>query len=290
MAMPAVSVVIPTYIDTGTGVNFLDIQLGALGRQDYGERFEVIVADNGSPVALSEHLAGHPLRERLGLRYLHAAEIRGAAFARNRGAEVASGEILLFCDHDDRVYPDWISRLVEFLETGYDLVSCALEGRSLNPGGLRVAADIPEPDAFQPVGVLAPVVVGASMACRAAVYRKVGGLDVTYPANEDVEFGFRVHRAGYRVGYLAAALVAYRYRHGFRPALRQGYPRGLGLARLHADFPGYGLPEIRLPVVLKELWSVTLARGVAAEERGLLLGLLAGQLRGGLRHRTLRMR
>ncbi|MBF6174750.1 glycosyltransferase [Nocardia blacklockiae] len=290
MVLPSVSVVIPTYVTTAQDVNYLDIQLDALAEQDYAGSLEVVVADNGSPVAMREHILGHRLRARLRLRWVDAAQVRGAAHARNAGAEAADGEILLFCDHDDRVTREWASRLVEFLDTGYDLVSSAVEGRSLNPGAARVAAEIPEPDAFQPVNAPVPVVVGCSMACRAAVFRKVGGLDVGYPANEDVEFGFRVHRAGFRVGYLPAALVAYRYRHGFRAGLRQGWARGRGLARLHADFPGNGLPALRLPVILRELSSVALARKVAGEERGLLLGLLAGQLLGGLRRGTLRFR
>ncbi|WP_280386475.1 glycosyltransferase [Nocardia wallacei] len=290
MTVRSVSVVIPAHVTTAESREFLDVQLAALAEQDYSGPFEVIIADNGSPIGLRDHIAGHSLRERLDLRYVDASGQRGAAFARNTGADAANGEILLCCDHDDRVYPDWIRRLVEFLDTGYDLVSCAVEGRSLNRDNPRTVADMAEPEAFQPPGVVVPIVLGGSMACRAEVYRKVGGVDVTYPANEDVEFGWRVHRQGYRVGYLPAALVAYRYRPGFRAGLRQGRARGLGLARLNAEYPGNGLPEIRLPIVLRDLVRVGTARGLAGEERGLLLGILIGQLRGGLRHRTLRWR
>ncbi|WP_024799646.1 glycosyltransferase family 2 protein [Nocardia sp. BMG51109] len=285
-----VSVVVPAHVTSIESRKLLDVELDALAGQDHSGSFEVIVADNDSPVGLREHIEGHSLRDRLNLRYVDASGARGAAHARNVGAEQASGEILLFCDHDDWVYPEWMRRLIAFLETGYDLVSSAVEGRTLNRHNPRKVAEVPPPESFQPAGVAVPVVVAGSMACRAEVYRKTGGLDETYPANEDVEFGWRVHRQGYRVGYLPAALVAYRYRRGFRAGLRQGRPRGRGLARLHADYPGNGLPEIHLPILLRDLMGLTVARGLTGEERGLLMGILLGQLTGGLRHRTLHWR
>lgn len=197
------------------------------------------------------------------------------------------GEVLLFCDHDDRVYPNWVSRMVEFLDAGYDLTCSAIEGDSLNVKHPRRVANIPAPDKFQPPGVYAPVIIGTSMACRAEVYRKLGGQDVSYAANEDLEFGWRAHREGYRLGYLAEALVAYRYRAGFRPGYRQGRSRGIGLARLHAEFPKNGLPEIHLPEVLLRMIRLPFTRGLAAEERGLMIGLAVGQFRGGFRYRTM---
>ncbi|MFI6168135.1 glycosyltransferase [Nocardia sp. NPDC051052] len=287
MAERSVSIVIPAYIGTADGRDLLDIQLGALTRQDYPGEFDVVIADNGSPIDVRGHIESHPLRERLKLRYVDASGGPGAAFARNVGASSALGEVLLFCDHDDRAYPNWVSRMVEFLDEGYDLTCSAIEGDSLNAEHPRRVANIPAPDQFQPPGVYAPVIIGTSMACRAEVYRKLGGQDVSYAANEDLEFGWRAHREGYRLGYLAEALVAYRYRRGFRPGYRQGRSRGLGLARLNAEFPNNGLPELHLPEVLLRMIRLPFTRGLVAEERGLMIGLAVGQFRGGFRYRTM---
>ncbi|MEV6554681.1 glycosyltransferase family A protein [Nocardia sp. NPDC051756] len=283
----SVSIVIPTYIGTAEGRDLLDVQLDALTRQDYRGEFDVLIADNGSPVDVQAHIESHAARDRLGLRYVDASGTSGAAFARNVGAGQATGETLLFCDHDDRAHPNWISRMVGFLDEGYDLTCSAIEGDSLNAEHPRHVANIPAPDQFQPPGVYAPVIVGTSMACRAEVYRKLGGQDVSYAANEDLEFGWRAHREGYRLGYLAEALVAYRYRQGFRPGYRQGRSRGIGLARLHAEFPKNGLPEIHLPEVMLRMIRLPFTRGLVPEERGLMIGLAVGQFRGGLRYRTM---
>ncbi|PXX64117.1 glycosyl transferase family 2 [Nocardia tenerifensis] len=283
----SVSIVIPTYIGTAESRDLLDVQLDALTRQDYRGKFDVVIADNGSPIDVRTHIENHPARNRLKVEWIDASGASGAAFARNAGADRASGEILLFCDHDDRVYPNWVSRMVEFIDEGYDLTCSAVEGDSLNAENPRRVAAIPAPDKFQPPGVYASVIIGTSMACRAEVYRKLGGQDVSFAANEDLEFGWRAHREGYRLGYLPEALVAYRYRRGFRPGYRQGRSRGIGLARLNAEFPGNGLPEIHLPEVLLRMIRLPFTRGLAAEERGLMIGLAVGQFRGGLRHRTM---
>ncbi|MFI6999643.1 glycosyltransferase [Nocardia sp. NPDC050175] len=287
MTERSVSIVIPTYVATAEGRDLLDIQLDALARQDYPGEFDVVIADNGSPVDVRVHIENHQVRDRLKLQYVDASGRSGAAFARNVGAGSATGEVLLFCDHDDRAYPSWISRMVEFLDEGYDLTCSAIEGDSLNADHPRLVANIPAPDQFQPLGVYAPVIIGTSMACRAEVYRKLGGQDVSYAANEDLEFGWRAHREGYRLGYLAEALVAYRYRRGFRPGYRQGRSRGLGLARLNGEFPKNGLPEIHLPEVLLRMIRLPFTRGLVAEERGLMIGLAVGQFRGGFRHHTM---
>ncbi|WP_280235445.1 glycosyltransferase [Nocardia cyriacigeorgica] len=287
---PAISVVIPAYITGDAGLAQLDEQLAALAAQDHDGEFEVIVVDNHNLTGLAGHLEAHAHRARLNLRYVAAAEIPSAAYARNAGAEQAAGELLLFCDHDDRVHPDWMRRMVEFLDEGYDLICSAVEGASLNAQHRRGIAEIPAPENFQPVGVFAPVIVGTSMGCRAAVYRKLGGMDVTYPANEDLAFGWHAHREGFRTGYLSEALVAYRYRRGFLPGFRQGRARGIGLARLEAEFPENGLPLIRLPEVSVRILRLAFTLGLTGEERGLLMGVAVGQLGGGLRYRTLRWR
>ncbi|WP_405166005.1 glycosyltransferase family 2 protein [Nocardia sp. NBC_01499] len=288
MTERSVSIVIPTYIGTAEGLDFLDVQLDALTCQDYVGDFDVVIADNGSPLDVKVHLDNHPTSDRLKLQYVDASGTQGAAFARNVGADSAAGEILLFCDHDDRAYPTWVSHLVAFLNEGYDLVCSAVEGDSLNTDNPRHVANVPAPDKFQPVGLYAPVIAGGSMACRAEVYRKLGGQDVTYVANEDLEFGWRAHREGYRTGYLPEALLAYRYRQGFRPGYRQGRTRGLALTRISVEFPDSGFPEIHLPEVVLRMIRLPFTRGLVPEERGLMIGLAVGQFRGALRHRTMR--
>lgn len=276
---PAVSVVIPTRNRS----NLIDVQLVALARQQYEGAIEVIVADNGSTDGTAEHILGHPLREQLSMRYVDASAQRGVSYARNTGADHASTEILLFCDDDDRVHQNWISGMVEFLESDHDVVGSAVEISTLNDRQQKWKPTAP------PKPFYAPALSGCSLACRAPVYRKLGGMDLTWESNEDVQFGWRAHRDGFRVAWLADELVAYRTRNTFKASYRQGRARAIGVERMKAEFPEHGLGSVRLVWSVLGLCRYALTPRLPAEERGLLFGFLVGGIIGGLRYRTLKL-
>lgn len=278
-----VSVVIPVY-NPG---DMLYVQLRALAAQDYDGEFEVVLADNGSTDGITAGLPQHELNDQLNLRVIDASDARGPSHARNVGARHATGSLLLFCDQDDEVHVDWVRRMVEFSD-GYDLFSSAIEGDTLNTETTRVAAPIPTPDKFQPPGAASPVVVGCSLGARAEVYEQLGGMDVTYEANHDVELGWRAHREGFTVGYLPEALVAYRYRTTFSSGYRQGIIRGVELARLRVDFPDSGMPDVRVSQLLLNFAGLATSLRMPGEERGLLAGIAVGSLRGARRYGVLR--
>ncbi len=101
---PAVSVVVPCY----GGQDQLDRVLEALAGQTHpGHRLEVIIADDGSPVAPDLSAAGA-----LDVQLVQQPD-RGfrAAAARNLGARAAGGEVLLFLDQDTVPEPDYVAAL-----------------------------------------------------------------------------------------------------------------------------------------------------------------------------------
>ena len=80
-------------------------------------RFEVIVVDDGGPDYLEPVLA--EFRDRLQLRLITQAN-RGPGAARNAGAAVANGRLLVFIDDDCVPAERWLSALVRVLETHPD--------------------------------------------------------------------------------------------------------------------------------------------------------------------------
>ena len=82
----------------------LDVQ--TLPTNDY----EVIVVDDGSTDATASLVASFHRA-----RYIFIPHA-GAAAARNRGASVARGDILLFTDADCEPQPDWIERMLGAFE------------------------------------------------------------------------------------------------------------------------------------------------------------------------------
>lgn len=77
---------------------------------------QLIVVDQNSDHASRERveaLYSHsPTSARVCLSYLHDPGVPGAAVARNRGMDVANGEILLFLDDDMEPEPDFIEQLL----------------------------------------------------------------------------------------------------------------------------------------------------------------------------------
>ena len=96
----AATVVVPVY----NGLPLVLDQLAALARQQFDLCWEVVLADNGS----TDELLRRPLHWRTNfhrLRIVDASSVRGPAHARNSGASVARGDLLLFCDADDVADP-----------------------------------------------------------------------------------------------------------------------------------------------------------------------------------------
>lgn len=96
--MPKVSVIIPAYHHA----EFIGAAIDSVLAQTYRD-FEIIVVNDGSPDQTGEVL--RPYIESGQIRY-HWQENQGVAAARNRGVEMAEGELLAFLDDDDQWLPD----------------------------------------------------------------------------------------------------------------------------------------------------------------------------------------
>lgn len=232
--------------------------LDAIAAQDWpAASVEVIVADNGSTDRTAEVVGG--LSRRRGapfVRYLYVAE-PGKSVAVNQALALASGDLLALTDDDVRPEPSWLRALATaFDETGADFVA----------GRIRPVWESPPPAWLSPslYGVLAVpdngteriditadhhqvVPIGANMAVRRSVVRRIGGLRVdlgklegTLRTGEDHEFFLRMLHNGCRGVYEPGAVVHHRvgaerlHRSYFRQWLHQN---GRDVARLEADYP-----------------------------------------------------
>jgi len=97
---PAVSVVMPTF----NKARFLELTLASWCHQVFGN-FEIVVADDGSTDDTRAVLAS--FADRLPLTVIHA-ENGGRAVARNRALARARGDLVVFCDDDRLVHPEFL--------------------------------------------------------------------------------------------------------------------------------------------------------------------------------------
>jgi FMN phosphatase YigB (HAD superfamily) len=94
---PRFSLVLPTY---NSQRDHLDAQLASISSQDFAS-WECVVVDDGSTApGLHEHLSGWSARDaRINLRFRERNG--GICAATNDALDVATGEYVIFCDHDD---------------------------------------------------------------------------------------------------------------------------------------------------------------------------------------------
>ncbi len=116
-----VSVIIPTY----NRRSYLRDCLAALAEQNLLPR-EVIVVDDGSTDGTPEFLAGYSDRASPPFAFKYARQSNsGPAAARNRGLDLAEGELIVFLGDDMMAAPDWLENHVNaHRERGFSCAVC----------------------------------------------------------------------------------------------------------------------------------------------------------------------
>src|SRR4029453_11988511 len=215
-----VSVIMPTR----NGQQWISEQLEALSEQTFAGEWELIVADNGA--SDETRALVESWRDRFAaFRVLDVSEVRGQSHARNQAALEASGDTLLFTDHDDIVCRDWIALLTEAL-----LDSPMATGPVAHfVDGVPLTADnVQEPQRRLRVGPFTPP-IGCNMGTPRAVFLELGGVDETVPLGwEDIALGIRAARRGLPTAWVEDAVVLHRRPSSTRSMWRKefGYGRG----------------------------------------------------------------
>ena len=220
-ALPKASIVIPTY----DGIRHLAPCVRAL-HATLGDDFEgevVVVDDGGSPEtvrALRELEARHRW-----LRVVRNARNRGFIASCNRGAEEATGDVLVFLNDDTIPLAGWLHPLLRTFHARPD--AGAVGGRLVYPdgrlqeaggvifrdgSGANFGRDDHEPDAplythLRPVHYCS----GALLATPRDLFRSLGGFDTMFrPAYyEDTDYCFSVRAAGKAVYYQPESVVVH---------------------------------------------------------------------------------
>jgi peptidoglycan/xylan/chitin deacetylase (PgdA/CDA1 family)/GT2 family glycosyltransferase len=240
--------------------------LAEQGRDD----FEVIVVVDGSTDGTAEALRA--LSVPFALTVLEQPTA-GAAAARNAGASAASGEILLFLDDDMEAHPSLLAEHDRSLREGADLVLGDLPLHPDSPANVLSAGvgswarSRRERLASHPDEVPLEDLLTGQLSIPRTVFERLGGFDSGFTRDglfggEDIDFGYRVLKAGCRVEFNPAA-ISYQY-FDVDPAefLRREYEAGRGAQELALKHPERGA----------ELGGI---RGLETRRRRWLLGPLA---------------
>lgn len=177
-----VSVVIPAHNEAG----YLEAALASVLAQEYPlERLECVVVENASTDATAQ-VASAFATQHEELRVCLAHEPRlGVSRAKNRGARLASGDLLIFLDADSRMAPGLARTVVTRRRAG-------------DPAGsIRIVADsnsLVERGFFwlMELGALLFGIRSEMFYCDRALFLALGGFDEAIQLAEDLEFLDRV--------------------------------------------------------------------------------------------------
>ncbi len=186
---------------------------------------EVIVVDDGSPVDIGAVVASVAERGEIAMR-CERLELTGLNGARNRGAALATGDVLAFLDDDTLVSPGWAAALLRAFEDN----PCAAVG-----GKIELRLDGPEPEWLprrryylaeydlgpEPFWLDDELVdgrdsspVGANCAIRRTEFDRMDGFRAgldrigdSLVSNGDTEFFRRMRESGRRMRYEPEAAV-----------------------------------------------------------------------------------
>jgi GT2 family glycosyltransferase len=282
--MPTASIIIPHF----NGRHHLDDcfqSLAAMTCQDY----EILLVDNGSSDGTQDYVrAQYPQ-----VRLIELGQNRGFTGACNAGWAAATGDIIILLNNDTAVHPHWLAELLQAFQQHPEAGSVASkmllfdQRQTLHTAGDYYRVDgIPgnrgvwQTDAGQydtPDYVFSAC--GGSAAYRREIIAEIGFLDDDFFFScEDVDLGWRLQLAGWKVLYWPTAVVYHKLKATGGSVTGSYYDGRNFLYLIWKNYPGPLLRQ-NWRLIFRAQWRITREalhawRGAAARAR--LRGQLAG--------------
>ncbi len=249
------SVVVPVLNSS----NSLKKLLECLKLQNFSEKFEVIVVDDGSSENLEPVVK--PFQACLELKFIREPENRGQAAARNKGIQEARGEIVVFTDADCSPQSGWLSAMIEPFA---DPEVSGVKGVYLTEQSDWWAqlAQIEFEERYELLESFSDIdfIDTYSGAYRRELLLKVNGFNESAFStnNEDVDLSFRVKKLGGRFVFTRKAMVRHLHREGWKKYARLKFGRGFWRMRVYADHPEKAASNSYTPASLKAQLALVL--------------------------------
>lgn len=187
---------------------------------------------------------------------LHSPERLFAGAARNRGAAVATSDILAFCDADTKPRPGWLSALVAAVEAAPRRVVVGAVGVARTGGYWGLSNWLLEFSEQAPWRKGGPQTGGAScnMALRTREFRDIGGFRDGLPIGEDTTLFARLREAGVAQVFAPGAVVAHFNNTGFVAFTQHQTGLGRGFADVRSAREMGGSFAVRRPILAPGLF------------------------------------
>lgn len=270
------SVIVPVF----NGANTITQCLDALAKQTIpAPQYELIVVDDGSTDETASVVhRWSTANPNIGCKLIRQTN-QGPAAARNRGAEVAHGELLLFTDADCRPLANWVEAFV----AAFGLLAEGDEGDGdrLDVSARPVAQESTQDPIAAAMGTYRTdqrtaaarfaqlefeeryermrhepsidVVATYSAAFRRTIFSETNGFDPSFPKanNEDVELSYRLSALGHTMIFVPDAIVFHPHGAGWWDYARTKLGRAYWRTIVYKRYPGKALKDSYTPQLLK---------------------------------------
>jgi len=207
--------------------------------------YEIIVVDDGSTDQTRAVAAARSVR-------VLTQPNRGAAAARNLGAQNARGDILLFIDADSTPDARWIEAMTApFADVSIAGVSGEKKTRQTNLVARFVQLEYDFKYDRMDARGLTDFIDSSTAGYRREIFLSNGGFDTTLMEAEDTEFSFRLAERGYALVLVRDAIVYHTHPESLVEFLRRKYRYAIWRAVIYARYPRKAASDTRTPLSQK---------------------------------------
>ena len=137
----------------------------------------------------------------------------GGSFSRNQGLNIARGRYITFLDDDDEIDSTKLEKQIKLLDEKGKEYSASYTGyhKSLSETKIYRSSEIVEGSVY-PYALSRSIYVGSgsNLVVRTDVARSIGGYDISFKRNQDLEFTARILK-NYKLAYLDEDLMTVHY-------------------------------------------------------------------------------
>ncbi len=207
------SVVIPVY----NNADIVKKALDSFAHQSVGDDlFEIIIVNDNSTDNFSQILLSSVS---LNITVINNNMRRGAAFSRNRGMDVARGQVLIFCDGDTVPHREFIEQHIKIHEQ-LSANNIVVIGRVVNPPDMTVTplmelGNVTKTWDYISIEQIDPEDWSLFRTTNASLKRRFADIrfnETLFEGSgmEDTEFAFRLYKKGMKIAYNPQA-ISYHY-------------------------------------------------------------------------------
>lgn len=226
---PRVSVVVPVYND----YHGLSVTIKSLLDQSASD-YEIIIADNNS--ADKTRQLADSFSNRNNIKHVIADEKQSSYFARNKGIDAASADIIGFVDADMWVEYDYIDSVASFMnhnDAYYMGCNVSISGQNGVVGRYSAAKNFRIENQINKFG-FAPT---CCLVAHSDLFEKVGRFSSSLISGGDLEFGNRVADNGFTLYYSQRTTIHHPAGNRLTEHIKREIKYTYGIQQLQDEYP-----------------------------------------------------